>query len=88
MIIEISIDSEHKETYEFMKSESTFVFVGYTLKSKPKGKRMWRTIKYWDKYSRESTIDEPIITEKVREQALIKAKEIIEIKTWYEWKGK
>ena len=85
--VEIIIDSETREYYGFNLFECmNCIFVTYHQESKPKGKRTWKRTKFWDKYSRQSTIQEPELTQNVRELALEKAKSLIKVKTWKEWR--
>lgn len=85
--VEVNIDSENREYYEFNLFDCmTCVFVTYHHESKPKGKRIWRITKFWDKHSRDSTMQEPELSLNIRELALEKAKSLITVKTWKEWR--
>ena len=83
----IPIDSETQEVYHFNTFDLTAVFIYYAKQIKPKGKRKWTNINWWDKYNtRDSRIPEPELTEDVKSKVLSKAKESITVKTWAEYK--
>lgn len=85
--VEIDVDSENREIYEFNLFDLCFVFVKYTKQIKPKGKRSWKIISFWDKHmTRDSNILEPELSDVVRDLAIEKAKSLINIKTWDEFK--
>ncbi len=82
------LDQETAEEFEFASFDFDIVFIGYRIESKPKGKRNWKTVKFWDKYSqRDSTIEEPVLSLGIRAEVLEKAQSLIKIKTWNEFKS-
>ena len=56
---------------------------------KPKGKRKWNAVKMWDKYNIPylNTCQEPALPESIKVLAKHKLVEMINVKTWDEWKG-
>lgn len=82
------------EQFEFIVFDNfTLVFVRYYRYNKPKGKRKWEIVKYWDKYSqRDSTTVEPILTDEIKNDAIRNFTHMvtnkITVKTWTEWKDK
>jgi hypothetical protein len=84
-----NIDEQTREIYRFYLFDFSIVFDKYWLETKIKPKRTWTTVKFWDRIStRSSNITEPILTDEIRELALIKAKKQIKVQTWSEYKGK
>lgn len=88
MRIEIveKIDSENQKVYGFNLFDLTGVFITYHTENKAKGKRTWTITHFWDKYGRNSTIDEPELPLIIKEAALAKIQAMIKIHTWDEWK--
>ncbi len=85
--VEKYIDPENKEVYSFCLFDLTFVFNSYQLQTKPKPKRNWTNLKYWDRlYTRDSNIIEPILTDEIRELAMLEAQKQIKVQTWKEYK--
>ena len=85
--ITVSIDSETQELYTFNTFDLTAVFVRYNKQVKPKGKRKWTNEKWWDRYNRrDSTTEEPELTIGIRAMALSKMMELIQVRTWNEYK--
>lgn len=85
--ITINIDSENRETYHFVLFDFTLVFDKYWLETKPKPKRTWSTIKFWNRLStRDSNTIEPILTDEIRKLALLEAQKQIKVQTWSEYK--
>ncbi len=86
--IQVEIDITTREAYVFNLFDNLkLVFVGYFKEIKPKGKRKWTTEKFWDKYSRNSNIDEPVLNDEIKEQVLLKAQSQIKVLTWKEYKN-
>ena len=81
------IDAENREIYYFNMFDTIAVFVRYRKEIKPKGKRTWKTELFWDRYShRESNIEEPELSESIRNEALNELFKLCQVKTWSEWK--
>jgi hypothetical protein len=86
--IEQQIDAETKEVYSFNLIDTTAVFIGWNKQVKPKGKRVWKTEFWWDRYNlRSCNANEPELPEIIRSQALDKVIERCRVKTWAEWKS-
>lgn len=87
--IEINIDSETREYYEFnLFDDMSCVFVSFKTESKPKGKRRWEQINYWTVYNkRDSTITEPVLNQNIKDLVMEKVISLIKIKTWDEYKS-
>lgn len=85
--IEVQIDDENKEVWGFNLFDLNLVFVTWHLEFKPKGKRKWEIVKYWDKYGRYTSqmVIEPMLTQHIKEKALLQVIEMIKVKTWDEW---
>lgn len=88
IIVEKQTDSETRETWYFNTFDLNIVFIFWSKEVKPKGKRKWTIEKYWDKYSRRDykMVDEPILTELIRNEALSEAFKNIRVLTWSEYK--
>jgi hypothetical protein len=68
--IEINIDAENKEVYQFHLSDTKLLFWRYDFFNKPKGKKNWTALKVWDNsYSRNNTIEKPKLSEAVKDAA-------------------
>ena len=75
------------EIFEFILFDLTAVFVEYKKQLKPIGKRVWKIEVLWDKYkTRDNKISEPILTESIRTEAKAKMVELMQVKTWNEFK--
>jgi len=87
--VEKQIDAETKEVWSFNMFDLNAVFVSWHRETKPKGKRTWKIVEFWDKYGRrEHTMsEEPALPEIIRSEALSKVMENVRIKTWSEWKA-
>ena len=80
--VELNIDTETKDVYGFTLIDGlNVVFTSYHREIKPKGKRIWKIIQFWDKYSRESNIEQPELPQNVRDLAFEKVITLINIKT-------
>lgn len=88
--VEILHDQFKKEVWTFIAFDLHIVFTGFSVLEKPKEKRKWQVISKWDKYARssENTCDEPNLPDFVKELALKKYVEMIQVNTWSEWKSK
>lgn len=83
----INIDIENREVYTFTGFDTNFVLSRYSVQNKVKPKRNWTVLKVWDRlYSRESNTIEPILTDEIRELALLEAQKQIKVQTWKEYK--
>ena len=88
IVITIPIDSETQEVYHFNTFDLTAVFIFYAKQIKPKRKRNWTNINWWDKYNtRDSKIPEPELTTEIKTQVLKKVQDSITVKTWTEYKS-
>lgn len=89
MMIEviIDVDSETRKVYSFNLFDLIVVFVKYRKESKPKRKKNWITIEFWDKYERNNRTPEPELTMNIRDLALEKTKNLVVVKTWSEFKN-
>lgn len=89
-MIEVIIDkdSETKECYHFNVFDLNVVFVYYRVVSKPKGKKTWKVLYYWDKYNERDCNPEPELSNEVRQLALTQTQTLIKVQTWKEWKTK
>jgi hypothetical protein len=88
--IEKVIDNETKEFWTFNMFELNAVFVSWRVEKKPKGKRVWKIEKFWDKYRCRDgyrMVIEPELPEIIRNEALSIAISYLKVKTWNEWKG-
>jgi len=86
-----AIDAETNEVFRFVVFDLILVFSVYLLTNKPKGKRNWKVVKKWDNYNtRDSTIDQPVLTDDIRELARHEFKRIVDegikVKTWDEYR--
>ena len=89
MYIEVitEISSEERELYKFNCFDTKAVFVGFSLQFKPKGKRVWKNTKWWDKYnSRDCNLEEPILSSEIKQEALEKIQAMCKVLTWSEYK--
>ena len=83
------IDGENRETYRFNMFDTIAVLVRYFKENKPKGKRTWKIVAFWDTYNTiESKIEEPELSESIRNEALNELFKLCQVKTWAEWKSK
>lgn len=82
------IDEFTREVFDFNVFDTLLVFVKYTIESKPKGKRIWRTEGSWDYYlGRMNTIKaEPELPNEVKNLAKEKFFELVKVLTSEEWK--
>lgn len=88
--VEKQIDSETKEIWGFKLFDFNLVFTGWSLQKKPKGKRKWIIEKFWDKYHHRrefKMVEEPVLPDIIRSEALSEVFKHIRVKTWKEWKG-
>ncbi len=88
MRIEVKTENEDKtlNVYIFTISDTTAVFTEFNKQFKPEGKKVWKITALWDKYNeRESKIEEPELTDEVRELAFNEMVRRIKIKTWKEY---
>lgn len=87
--IEKQINAETKETWSFNTFDLNVVFVGWKCETKPKDKRKWIILSYWDKYSHRGYggIEEPALPEDIKNQALNEVIKHIKVQTWDEWKN-
>ena len=85
------IDEETMETWKFNMFDTTAVFVFWSKETKPKGKRVWKTVDIWDKYGRNNHgrpyNNESELPEIIAREAFNKVVEQVRVKTWKEWKG-
>lgn len=82
------LDGENREVYGFSIFDFNVVFVRYKLETKPAGKRKWNVIKFWDNYDkRSSNVMEPELTFGIRAEALAQAQDLINVKTFDQWKN-
>lgn len=86
--IEKQIDAETKEVWSFNMFDLNAVFVHWSREVKPKGKRKWTVVKFWDRYNRrEYTMgSEPILPETIRSEVLSEVMKYVRVFTWDEWK--
>jgi len=86
--IEKQINETTKEVFRFNLFDLTAVLVYWSIQEKPKGKRKFSIIDYWDRYDRRyRTKPEPNLPDQIRAEALIKLMALVRVKTWDEWKG-
>jgi len=83
------IDAETRERWGFLMFEVTAVFVGWHKETKPKGKRNWLNVAFWDKYARMDyrMADEPKIPESMKAEVIQEITELLKVKSWDEWKN-
>ena len=74
--IEKQIDEETKECWGFNLFDLTAVFVTWHKEIKPKGKRKWTVVAFWDKYGR-NNMEEPLLPINIKSEALENVKELI-----------
>jgi len=85
----IKADDRSETKWELRLFEMTLVLIRYSHGIVPVGKKKLIVQKYWDKYfERQSNCSEPALTAEVRELARRKLIDLIEVKTWSEWKSK
>jgi len=83
------IDDETNEVYGFNMFDLTAVFVTYHVEVKPGRKRNWTITGLWDKYNnRHSNIEEPTLPAAIIEKVHWKIEDLVQVKTWDEYKGK
>lgn len=83
------INKHLRQTWVFNMFDLNVVFVKYMAEERPPRKRIWRVTDMWNKYSsRNSNIEEPHLTDKLRSEALGVVMSKIRVKTWDEWKSK
>ena len=89
MRIEIvkQIDAETKEVWSFELFALNAVFVAWKREIKPKGKKKWTIVIFWDRYYRNSPITEPILPEIIRSEVLSEVTKYVKVYTWDEWKA-
>jgi len=87
--VKIELSKENCRVYEFNTFDLNVVFVGYREQNKPKGKRLWKTISFWDKYNeRDSNIKEsPFLPLEVKQKAFEEMMKVIKVMTWEQWKN-
>jgi len=92
MRIEIikQIDAETRCVWEFNLFDISAVFVGWRKETKPKGKRIWKLVEYWNYYNeRDSSVKRPPkLTKEIREEVVEEIIKIVRVFTWSEWKQK
>lgn len=81
---------EHKTEYNFNEFGLDFVLVGVKTMVKPKGKRIWRVDKQWDKYNeRHSNLEKPdVVPPHIKAEVKLIAIDRIKVMTWQEFKPK
>ena len=86
--IKVEIDAETNEYWGFNLFDLNVIFVRYHKEYKPKGKRKWQIVSFWDKYQRQSynMISEPNLPPEIKERALNEITAKIKVRTWDEWK--
>lgn len=89
MAIKVEIKKEDGtiDIYRFTQFDSTLVLTGLDNQFKPEGKRVWRIKTMWDKYNqRASIIQEPELTEEVRQLVFEEMVKTIKVKNWKEFR--
>ena len=83
------IDAETNEVWFFNMFDLNAVLVCWHKETKPKGKRTWKIVEFWDKYGRREwqMSKEPVLPDGIRKEALLQVIEKIKVKTWDEWSG-
>lgn len=82
------ISESERQVYNFFCFDFNIVFVSFAKESKKPRKRIWNIDAFWDKYnSRDSKLPEPELPLGIRTDAMNQAKNMIQIKTWKEYKG-
>ena len=82
-------DPETREVYNFTTFDFNIVFTRYSFEQKPKGKRKYQRVKYWDTYTwRAAENAEPNLPDEIRQEAVNKAAKNLRACTWDEWKNK
>lgn len=85
--VEKIINETLKEVYYFNQFDFNIVFVEY-LKFQ-KVKRTWTKIECWDNYDkRNCTIEQPILSEEIKNLAYQETVKYIKVQTFAEWKNK
>ncbi len=86
--IEKALDAETKEVYSFHLFDLNAVFNGYDKLSKPKGKRIWRSIGKWSSHNdRYSTIPQPELPPEIILSCRVEIQKMIRVMTWQEYKN-
>lgn len=86
--VEVRISGREKKVYHFDRSDLNLVFVAYEHVHLPPRERNWRILEQWGKYARRNKIQEPQLTEKIRELAKKELFDRTKVFTWDEWKPK
>jgi len=90
MRIEIKkeINAETREVWTFNMFYLNAVFVAWHKEVKPKGKRTWKIVEFWDNYGRKefTMVNEPQLPDSVREEVLTEVLKWVKVNTWKEWK--
>jgi len=87
--IEKEITPEERDIYKFNVFDHNAVFVGLSREIKPKGKRKWQRVQWWDKYNaRDCNLPQPELTLGIRAEALEIMQSMCKVSTWDEWKAK
>jgi hypothetical protein len=83
------IDKDTREIWGFNTFDFNAVFVRWHKEVKPKNKRKWVMIDFWDKYSRRHPMmsEEPILPEAIKSEALNELTKFVRVRTWDEWKS-
>lgn len=89
VIITKDVNKHLRQTWLFHIFDLNIVFIGYTVEEKPPRKRKWTITKIWDKYSRRhnTMIEQPIVQEHIKHEALEKVQNMLKVLTWEEWKN-
>ncbi len=84
------IDAETNEVWSFNMFDLNAVFVCWHKEKKPKGKRTWNIVEFWDKYGRrEHTMSaEPTLPDEIKTEALNEIMKCVRVNTWSEWKAR
>jgi len=78
-----------RQTWMFHIFDLNIVFIKYKVEQKPPRKRKWTIIELWDKYGRrhDTMIEEPVVQEHIKREALEKVQNMLKVLTWEEWKN-
>ena len=88
----IDIDKNTRKFYAFNLFDENLVFVDYSLEEKPPNKRKWTTKEFWSSYSHKmrcyhgATIEQPELTDFIKELALKELNLKLKCLTWGEWR--
>ncbi len=89
--IEKNINKETLETWGFNLFDLTAVFVLWQKWEKPKGKRKWTLVSYWNKYEENRRVwqstEEPPLSDSIKAEVAEEIGKRILVKSWKEWKG-